>query len=397
MTKTTIGGRHRNMRKHRRVVASFSVILAALSLPTATVEAESIRLRVVTFNAWDLPVVSSDRAARIERMGLAVAALSPDVVAFQELWVDDDAKKVMSDLARGGLVYTQRFPSGLAGSGLHIASRFPISESTFLPYTLGGKPQKPWHGDWYGSKGIGRITVETPIGPIEFADTHLHATYDDSGEYVPVQIAQALEAAEFLQAAGDRPLVLGGDLNADSSSPPFRILASRAGLGSIARAPGIDWILFRSGTSVGMRVVESREVLDTPFDAGDGRLVNLSDHHGVLAVLELSTTETREMARRPAPDRDAEMAALVLIRAEIVESDSSRVAAILLGVGALVACALFVRSARRRRTRKIWYILACITLLIAAIFLSLGAGYWPSALRGLEAARLRLEGSDRRR
>jgi endonuclease/exonuclease/phosphatase family metal-dependent hydrolase len=374
----------------RRLGAAACAALALLVAGATLAAADTLKVRVLTYNAWDLALVSTDRAERIARIGPAIAELAPDVVAFQELWVDADAARVAAELARVGLVHTRRFPSGFVGSGLLIASRYPITESSFQRYTFGGKPQKPWHGDWYGGKGIGRVTVETPLGAVEFADTHLHASYDDPDEYALVQLAEALEAADFLGVPGERPLIFGGDLNVSSDTLPFRLLASRSGLSSIERDPGIDWVLFRRGARVTVRVLETRKVLDAPVDVGGGRRVPLSDHEGVLAVLELATAAAATVPC--APDLAAARDGLALIREEIAASTRRSIALATAGVILLGVGVALLRAARRRtEKRRRLVALALLVVLGATGTIALGALYGPYERHGLLDAQARLE------
>jgi endonuclease/exonuclease/phosphatase family metal-dependent hydrolase len=351
--------------------------------------AQEIQLRVVTYNAWDLPGVATNIRERVARIGPALAALKPDLVSFQELWVDADAERVARDLAAAGLVHTRRFPSGLVGSGLMVASVFPITSASFLRYELGGKPQKPWHGDFYGGKGIARVRLETPLGPLDLADTHLHASYDASGEYELFQVAEALEAADFL-AGSDAPLVLGGDLNVGRRSRALGLLEARAGLTRAAPDLGIDWILTRPGRTVSVRCLETKRVLDAPVDLGNGRQAKLSDHDGTLAVLTLAPASAALLSATPVlPREHLEADVLPLVTAAIAASRTRSLAFSAIAVVPLVLAGLVLRARRRRRWLRA---LAALPLLVAsAALLALGLAYEPYERRGLEAARTRLE------
>src|SRR5581483_7701286 len=119
------------MASRRSEFAGVALAVACVFAHARVARAEALEIRVLTYNAWDLPLVADDIAARIERIGPAINELEPDVVCFQELWVDADAARVASDLAKVGLTHTRRWPSGAIGSGLMIASRFPIEQDAF--------------------------------------------------------------------------------------------------------------------------------------------------------------------------------------------------------------------------------------------------------------------------
>jgi endonuclease/exonuclease/phosphatase family metal-dependent hydrolase len=305
------------------------------------------------------------------------------------VWVDTDEVVIARALAKAGLVHTRRFASGWIGSGLLVASRFPITDAAFVRYELGGKPQKFWHGDFYGGKGMMRVTVATPLGPLDVACTHLHASYDTSGEYELFQIAEALEAVDFLGPRGERPLVLGADLNVDASSLAWKLLTARAQLSSIERDPGIDWILFRDGAHVTVRCVEARKVLDKDVDLGNGRSAHLSDHEGVLAVLELASgTPGPIAAATPAVASDA----LARVRAGLEENLLDLLARGASGLVALAVGLLLARAARRRSHGALGLRALSFALLAAsALLLALGFLYGPYERRGLLSAQVRLE------
>lgn len=255
-------------------------------------------VRVVSMNLWGVPG-TPDRAARMKAFGPAVAALKPHVVALQEVWLDGDQELVVQGLAAAGLVHARRFPGPRFGSGLVVASVWPLAGERFTPFELGGKPHAPWHGDWWGGKGVAVLRVATPHGPLLLADTHLHASYG-SDEYLPTQVAQALQVGEACGPFGAAPppalfdparppLVLLGDLNARAGTPAFEVVCARAGLRppGTGQALGIDWVLLRDGGGLALRAKKVEHVLDQPVDLGHGVKARLSDHPGVLAELQL--------------------------------------------------------------------------------------------------------------
>lgn len=61
------------------------------------------------------------------------------------------------------------------GSGLAILSRFPILSSTYLKFTLAGRPLKILQGDFYVGKGCGSVCVDHPdIGLVDIYTTHVN-------------------------------------------------------------------------------------------------------------------------------------------------------------------------------------------------------------------------------
>jgi hypothetical protein len=144
---------------------------------------ELMELNLVTLNCWGLPYISSHRAARLSAIGRSLASLTfasnnepAHIVALQELWTQEDYEVIRRE-TRYVLPYSKRYFSGaFLGSGLAILSRWPIEESTMLPFSLNGRPTAVFRGDWYVGKGIGCARIRYGQGPkqvIEVFNTHV--------------------------------------------------------------------------------------------------------------------------------------------------------------------------------------------------------------------------------
>src|SRR5581483_7658496 len=149
-------------------------------------------------------------------------------------------------------------------------------------------------------------------------------------------------------------------LNCDASSLPFGLLQSRAGLERIEREPGIDWVLFRPGKDVAVRLEKAQIVLDAKVDLGNGHKATLSDHSAVLAVLELTRETNPPVAKLP-------------------RSDLELVATAKLALGIVfLTCAARVASLARRRTRRRALVAFAVALITSSIIcLALGLAYEP--------------------
>ena len=270
---------------------SFALLLAAFSSSAFAEEGERMRLRVLTYNVWGVPVITPMRAERMARIPQEIARLQPDVVAIQEAWTEEDAETLRAGLAQVGLTYSERHsPEWPNQNGLLIASRYPLRGFHFKPFSQGRRPHVPWHLDYLSGKGVAVVKVETPIGPVSFAATHLQASYG-SKDYVFVQMHQAIEAAEQLDDT-THPMIFAGDINSKHDGFPARLLRLRGGLTLSDPEAGIDQILFRTGATVATELVSVKQVLTEPVDL-DGSIRTLSDHPGVLAELDLVTCAGR--------------------------------------------------------------------------------------------------------
>ena len=256
------------------------------------------KVRVLCWNVWGLPWgLSKQREERIPAIGARLAELKLDLVLLQEVWVPEDGVALGKAFAAAGLTHQVHESEGFLGSGLLVASRWPISGSEFTPFELTGKLHKPWNGDAWARKGYLELQLDTPLGRLSVVDTHLHASYDGR-EYEAVQTAQALQLSSALGDLGARPppqrddaarppLLLAGDLNVELGTLPFELLRRRCDLRpGRATLGGIDWVLLRDGGGLSWKVKKVEHALTEEVELPGGARP-LSDHPAVLAELEL--------------------------------------------------------------------------------------------------------------
>ncbi|MCA9550709.1 MAG: endonuclease/exonuclease/phosphatase family protein [Myxococcales bacterium] len=381
------------MRRHLGTLALTTALLAA---GPARGE-EELPLRVLSFNAWGIWMVSPAREARIEAMGPAIAALAPDVVAMQEVWVDEDAERLADALARAGLPHSQRFYSTWPGnSGLLIASRYPIERAEFVEYAEGTYPDIPWHVDWLAGKGMARVRLRTPAGPVDVASTHVQAAYG-SRRYELIQLSQLLEGAEFLEGSDDVPLIVAGDLNVGCDSLPYRAFAQRLDLRPTDPECGIDSISVRGGGGRDLAVWGVRKVLDTPVRLSDGSEQRLSDHDGLVADLTLRPGHVAPARISTAArwlDVTREALGRIYTHRTLLSRHQLR-DIVLAGAMLQVALLLLVVWRKQRPTnlalRRPLAALATAALAAGLWFGYLGASYAPKHMAELNQVRQRLE------
>ncbi|KAH8762505.1 Endonuclease/exonuclease/phosphatase [Diaporthe sp. PMI_573] len=194
-------------------------------------------VNITTLNCWGLKFnISKLRQPRLQEIGRQVARASPtpDILCLQEVWAQDDYLAVRRETA-AILPHGKFYHSGAFGGGLAILSRWPIEESSMVPYTLNGRPTAFWRGDWYVGKGVACARLRygpQPADLIEVFNTHTHAPYDsDRGDSYRVhRHAQAWQLAKLLRGAAERGhlVVAAGDFNMTPLSAAHRIITARA-------------------------------------------------------------------------------------------------------------------------------------------------------------------------
>jgi endonuclease/exonuclease/phosphatase family metal-dependent hydrolase len=268
------------------------------------------RLRIITLNLLTLQDASGQQRQEVVRQ--ALPELRPDVVALQEVTrgphFDQAAYLLGKDFTIVDL--PGRSPSH---TGECLASRWPLGEVTSLDVTVAD-----------GAEGLPRATAVAAevLAPAPFGTllaVHHRGTYELQLEHVRER--QALATARFVEdLVSDRPdlpVVLLGDLNADSDAASIRFLTGkqsragtsvryedawaathpdapghtfsprnplvRAGEMPLERGRRIDYIMIRSGAhGPTLDVAECRLIFDEPVDG-----VWASDHYGLLADLQL--------------------------------------------------------------------------------------------------------------
>jgi endonuclease/exonuclease/phosphatase family metal-dependent hydrolase len=251
---------------------------------------EGITLKVVTFNIWDLWHEGSHHQERMAAIGQKLCALQPDVVGLQEAFVGAHRKTLLDTLADCGLNSAMYFPSGLAGSGLLVVSRYPIEEAFFLRYSQGGKAHKVNHGDWWAGKGVCLARLELPDGTgyLDFFNTHAHARYG-STEYDSVRISQMKELAAFINTASLKtaPALSVGDYNIRPEEPHYQTLVEEAAFNRMMTIDTrIDHIFAVESDLYIFDVLETVPIkADVPLK--DGKTDRLSDHTGYMSTIRI--------------------------------------------------------------------------------------------------------------
>jgi endonuclease/exonuclease/phosphatase family metal-dependent hydrolase len=262
----------------------------------------SLSLRIVTFNAWALPISipSQRKRRRLGQLPQALAALDADVIVLQEMFDVRARRRVVRELCPP------------------YVTTLPIAGSRFVPHPagVGWKPDER-----VGRKGAMIVHFETPLGQVTLFTTHLYAgTKPKDARVRCTQLAPLLEILN--QEANGNPVVLAGDFNTSPTvgypkpagaenpltpeyaalidagfkdplppnpTPPERTATWVPSRNRYAALPyqetrkdaRYDYVLVRSGSASAWEVKNARTVID---DAG----AHLSDHVGVQVELALS-------------------------------------------------------------------------------------------------------------
>lgn len=295
----------------------------------------STTLSVLTYNIEGLGwPAKSDRKDDLARIGARLAALraagkAPDVVLFQEVF-SGAAKRAVRATGYPAMVpgpsrltphvrmFPERLPGHanprrgevglrLTGSGLVIASAFPVMETRKQAYG-----RRSCAGiDCLANKGVllARIAVPGVPVPVDIYDTHMNsrlASRSPAARNLEAHARQAIEASAFISASRDKgnPIVFGGDFNMRQSQGRWENFTRYQQMTLVHRAciepqSGCDvrmswdddepWVdtqdlqFFESGQGVEIRPIR----VEAMFDGRPDSPV-LSDHDGFLVTYRLT-------------------------------------------------------------------------------------------------------------
>jgi endonuclease/exonuclease/phosphatase family metal-dependent hydrolase len=315
-------------------------LLALASLARAEAP---LKLRVLTWNVWGVPFVSSHLEARTRALPEAIATLDPDLILLQELWQKEHGALVAAGLERHGYRFARHFAATAPGkTGLFIASRLKLSAGSYRPFAIGRMPHSFWHLDWLVSKGVAECVLETPLGPVWVQDTHLQAQYV-TDTYGAERLAQASELVVIDRPEPHRPMILAGDFNSAADDLARTTLRAVGGFSDATESAAPDTVYVRSGGSITIRVLGFRSAFAAPVLLADGTRTPLSDHAAVVVDLEL--TQDRGPQPQTHLDRSAQTAAVSALHAAAALT-WGRITRVMIVALALLGMGVFLRRRR---------------------------------------------------
>jgi endonuclease/exonuclease/phosphatase family metal-dependent hydrolase len=182
-------------------------------------------LRVLTFNVWQLPVVSlvGPRRRRAQLALELIKRVGPDVVVLNEAFGLSPAGRIVTGLRAVGYHATDQLGRGgetwsstsgrrggvsrLVGGGVYVLSRYPIEQRHQHVY----QTRRPGTSDAWSAKGVALVALTTPGGRVWLAGTHLQS----NGNWHHIRLGQLAELRALVDrtvSAGE-PVLIAGDLN----------------------------------------------------------------------------------------------------------------------------------------------------------------------------------------
>ena len=259
-------------------------------------------MRVLSWNLHATPV--TDRTSeRVETAAATITDLRPDVVLLQEVWRPGDTRRIVDTLGAGYLIVDN--PAAgllLRKSGLMTCVRrqwgWRVLDTRFHEFRAEAPDWKIWEADGLGSKGVLTTTLARGTQRLALLNTHLQSAYSSS-RYADIRARQVEELwVETERIPLAVPVIAAGDLNTLPSEPLYGTLERQwIDLGRTTRRTcrcgtsflpdggeggWIDYILTRRTAAWQSRVAAFELIRNVRSD------VPYSDHHGLLATVELA-------------------------------------------------------------------------------------------------------------
>jgi endonuclease/exonuclease/phosphatase family metal-dependent hydrolase len=208
----------------RRRAEALGVALLLVTTACATAERTEPSIRVLVFNIH----AGKDAAGKpnLEAVAALVRSTRADVVLLQE--VDRHTKRsgsvdqvgVLRDLTGQLAVFGRSLDYDGGQYGLAALARGGIAQQ--LTEALPIEPPQERAGGSYEPRAALLFTASTRLGPIQTINTHLDASGDE--RYRLQESAHILGLVRRL--SGERPVIAGGDFNAEPGSATYRQLTA---------------------------------------------------------------------------------------------------------------------------------------------------------------------------
>lgn len=182
-----------------------------------------VTVKVMSYNIWSTRLGQGLTEEMIQNLAEVIKRADPDVIALQE--VDKHTQRNPMNVAKRlseltGMEYFFAKAMDYQGGeyGEAILSKLPIKDPKV--YNLGTTPALPGE-----PRAIAQVLVEKEGKEFYFLGTHFDHLPNDAN-----RIYQAEETVKIIQEL-DKPVILGGDLNAVPESETVSILREQLALG----------------------------------------------------------------------------------------------------------------------------------------------------------------------
>jgi len=265
-----------------------------------------MKLTIVTLNCYGIPF-SPNRKGRFNLIAQEIERLNPDVVMLQEVWFKRDRRILEKLLLPKGWVFLPKNFSHHGPGGLLLITRgLSLNDYQFFKFKDQGPIKIPSVIDRLAGKGFQFVSLQKGNGQFSLINSHLLCRYRGGIQITKSHFRQLKQLKEFVESLKG-PVILGGDLNINSSSQkttsfknelklnerlgkkeftvdPKNLNRKRVGIMNLYyKYPyRCDYIF----TDSAFYMAHEKVIFKNPLSLGR-RIYHLSDHYGLLANVYL--------------------------------------------------------------------------------------------------------------
>jgi len=261
-----------------------------------------MKIKIITINCFDTPL-SLKRSARIKRLISELMKLNADVICFQELIFLKRVKNISKTFKDLG--YNTFYTPGkrINRGGLLFVSRYPIICSEYFKFKSQATPFSFQLTDRLLNKGYQKIKIEVNGKIVTMVNTHLVSLYKRvSGKENRILFKQFSELLDGIKTERERT-ILAGDFNIAFTETLYKIFeektnfldpmrgknmitvsknnTQRKNFYKIRKDTKLDYIFI----SKDLKCVSQKIILNDLYTV-KGKEINLSDHYGLMMVVE---------------------------------------------------------------------------------------------------------------
>ena len=198
------------------------ILLSIFSLHSLAASCDPASLKIITYNIWQVPLVSKDAKLRKRFLMSEISKFGADVIALQEVWTQGSKNLIKKDAFRFGYEYQyerkpKTFVKGL-GNGLLVLSKCPFlpNEEAAVDFKEHTAPE-----EIFSKKGSLDVTLflkdyksvrllNTHLGAVRFSKNNYNSSDEKKRKK---QLLQLLESVRADSPSKLRPTILLGDFN----------------------------------------------------------------------------------------------------------------------------------------------------------------------------------------
>lgn len=262
------------------------------------------KISILCLNCFGIPT-SFNRKIRFENIAKESLKISPDIMVFQEVWLEREAHILISSLVPAGYkVFPETFKSYNSGGLITFIKNITVETYKFNKFSYPGPFTFVTAPEWIAGKGLQIFTLDHNGIKISMVNTQLLCDYNRTKK-IMASIKNQLKEINKTLVNSDFPLILAGDINLEPNDLLLKDFVDKLSLKEDLSADditvdirnlnrGIISNMFKRKsfrvdyifTNNKFNNIKSEIIFKDTLNL-DGNTFNLSDHFGIIKTLQL--------------------------------------------------------------------------------------------------------------